>query len=339
MASFSTAKLSKDPRLSGGSDTSTISCASSLTSFTEFTDDSTELKEKNATAQQNIRVVTRIRPISTKELNENAKESVRAIKNSNTIELESKRTYDFDAVFGSFSSQKDVYDETAGEMIRSNLFKGFNVTVLAYGQTGSGKTHTMIGGNGNMIGKELNEDLDGIIPRAVHDVFNHMKQLPDGSDRMSVALSYFEIYNEEARDLLSCDSNPPELVIRDSGGEVVVQNLSRHDVASPVDVATHMQTASERRSTAATLMNAVSSRSHAICTLYIKITPKADCTDEEEEITAKLTLVDLAGSERAKRTGAEGNRLKGKSCLVIFMDSSIVYLGLTINNSLSCLCL
>ena len=52
----------------------------------------------------------------------------------------------------------------------------------------------------------------------------------------------------------------------------------------------------------------VSSRSHAICTLYVVIKPLPNT--DQEEITSKLTLVDLAGSERIKRTGAEGARMR-----------------------------
>lgn len=160
-----------------------------------------------------------------------------------------------------------------------------------------------------MNSSALNEDLDGIIPRAVHDVFGHMNEITCGLDRMKVSMSYLEIYNEEARDLLAEDASQ-ELQIRDNGGDVVVQNLSIHDVASPTEVVSLMESASEKRSTAATLMNAVSSRSHAICTLYITIAPLPDSGDNTDEITAKLTLVDLAGSERAKKTGAAGTRLK-----------------------------
>ena len=161
-----------------------------------------------------------------------------------------------------------------------------------------------------MISNQLHETLDGIIPRAVHEVFGHMSQIAHGVERMKVSMSFLEIYNEEARDLLSEDPSPPELLIRDSAdGDVVVQNLSFHKVASPHEVSSLMETAAGKRSTAATLMNAVSSRSHAICTLYITIAPLPDHGDEDE-ITAKLTLVDLAGSERAKKTGAEGTRLK-----------------------------
>ena len=51
------------------------------------------------------------------------------------------------------------------------------------------------------------------------------------------------------------------------------------------------------------MMNSVSSRSHAIFTVSVKITG-------ERTTHSKLHFVDLAGSERAKRTGAEGARLK-----------------------------
>ena len=50
-------------------------------------------------------------------------------------------------------------------------------------------------------------------------------------------------------------------------------------------------------------MNSVSSRSHAIFTVSVKVTG-------ERNTHSKLHFVDLAGSERAKRTGAEGARLK-----------------------------
>ena len=61
-------------------------------------------------------------------------------------------------------------------------------------------------------------------------------------------------------------------------------------------------------------MNLVSSRSHAICTLYVTISPiegpEENEHDLEESICAKLNIVDLAGFERIKKTKAEGTRLK-----------------------------
>lgn len=71
------------------------------------------------------------------------------------------------------------------------------------------------------------------------------------------------------------------------------------------------------RSTSATLMNEVSSRSHGIFTIFIEqhkiddlyqtTNPKKTSTDKDVDdgyTTAKFHFVDLAGSERIKKTGA-----------------------------------
>lgn len=56
------------------------------------------------------------------------------------------------------------------------------------------------------------------------------------------------------------------------------------------------------------------SRSHAIFTISMdqKKIPTGNLSDQsgDDILSAKLHLVDLAGSERAKRTGADGMRLK-----------------------------
>ena len=56
-------------------------------------------------------------------------------------------------------------------------------------------------------------------------------------------------------------------------------------------------------------MNAESSRSHAVFTIYVE----SQAIDDHEGLTkkkSKFHLIDLAGSERADRTGAKGARLK-----------------------------
>ncbi len=44
----------------------------------------------------------------------------------------------------------------------------YNATILAYGQTGSGKTHTVLGGE---------KSLDGIIPRALAEIFDEAERV------------------------------------------------------------------------------------------------------------------------------------------------------------------
>ncbi|OEU09835.1 kinesin-related protein, partial [Fragilariopsis cylindrus CCMP1102] len=227
-----------------------------------------------------------------------------------------KRWFELDAVLDGKSTQNETYIKSgAQQAVTKDIFKGFNCTILAYGQTGSGKTFTM--GSAASAGIDDHDDddddddddasdtttsneigdLDGIIPRACADLFNHIRTRCDGNAQ--VELSYLEIYNEEMRDLLVV-----ELKIRETlNGEVYVGGLSSRPVSSPKEIGKFMEEASKRRVTASTKMNAESSRSHAICVLQIK-----GVLEDSTKFQAKLTLVDLAGSERIKKTGAEGGR-------------------------------
>jgi len=240
-----------------------------------------------------------------------------------------------------------VYQTTCGDMISKSIFRGFNATILAYGQTGSGKTYTMgtdysscgddsgkpIAASSNKNNKSTSSSSlappaksEGVIGRAVHDLFSTRNSLPNGRNRVKVEMSYLEIYNEQAIDLLSddhhTDASASLLQVRDSKSEgVVVQNLNSFNVSSPREVAALMEKAGAKRATGSTQMNSVSSRSHAICTLTVTIAPlESDggsgsnnneaSSPRNHAMRAKLTLVDLAGSERIKRTGAEGARMK-----------------------------
>lgn len=176
---------------------------------------------------------------------------------------------------------------------QQKLLEGLNLTVLAYGQTGSGKTFTM----------GTNYDTkSGIIPSAVTSLFESVKALKDSN--VTIKMSYLEIYNEEIKDLLAKSSTDDKRVLKvceNLGGEVSVSNLSYVPVTCPEQVSTLMQAASLNRATGSTNMNAVSSRSHAICTIYVERTKN----DGSDVVVSKLSLVDLAGSERQKRTKAE----------------------------------
>ena len=171
----------------------------------------------------------------------------------------------------------------------------------------TGKTFTMGSAAGTSM--EIGE-FDGIIPRACVDLFSQIQTRCDGNAQ--VELSYLEIYNEEMRDLLAVEGGKskngkvPELKVRETlNGEVYVSGLSARSVESPEAIGIFMEEASGKRVVASTKMNAVSSRSHAICVLRIK-----GVLEDSSKFEAKLTLVDLAGSERIKKTGAEGGRRK-----------------------------
>jgi hypothetical protein len=211
-----------------------------------------------------------------------------------------KRWFELDAVFDQNSTQIGVYEKSgAKQAVVENIFKGFNCTILAYGQTGAGKTFTM--GTAPLKGAELTDNC-GVIPRVCHDLFATIGERCDNN--AEVELQYMEVYNEEIRDLLSGQKDQSQLRIRENlNGEVYVRGLQSRIVKNPEDIGHVMEEASARRVTASTKMNAVSSRSHAICVLRIK-----GVLEDTTKFQAKLTLVDLAGSERIKKTGAEGSR-------------------------------
>jgi hypothetical protein len=146
------------------------------------------------------------------------------------------------------------------------------------------------------------EESDGVIPRAVKDLFDNIQSKCDSNAH--VELSYLEVYNEEIRDLMNPKGDNSQLRIRETlNGEVYVRGLQSISVGNPGEIGKLMEQASKRRVVASTKMNATSSRSHAICVLKIK-----GVLEDSTKFQSKLTLVDLAGSERIKKTAATGSR-------------------------------
>mgnify|MGYP003304052912 CR=1 FL=1 len=96
--------------------------------------------------------------------------------------------------------------------------------------------------------------------------------------------------------------------IREDGkGGIKIPGLTERTVCGVSETMELLERASEGRVTAATAMNAHSSRSHAIFTLTVISNPK---NLPSAKTSAKFHMVDLAGSERQKKTKAKGDRLK-----------------------------
>jgi len=214
-------------------------------------------------------------------------------------EKELPKSFVFDAVFGTESSQKAVYEEAAFSLVESVL-EGYNGTIFAYGQTGCGKTHTMVG-----LQDEANQ---GIIPNAFSHIFGNISAVAN-QKRFLLRCSYLEIYNESIHDLLNySEENKLELKEDPSRG-VYVKGLSTPVIRSAEDTKRTMDRGADNRHVAETQMNNTSSRSHSIFTIYIETAEKR--ADGSELVKGgKLNLVDLAGSERQSKTHAEGDRLK-----------------------------
>ncbi|KAL1302925.1 hypothetical protein AAFC00_003247 [Neodothiora populina] len=219
-----------------------------------------------------------------------------------------EKSFTFDKSFWShdendahYSYQKDVY-ASFGEDFLDHNFDGYHTCIFAYGQTGSGKSYTMMG----------TPEAPGLIPRTCEGLFERINVEQNSNITYGVHVSYFEVYNEHVRDLLTPRTNPPAyLKIRESKTDgVYVQNLTDSAVKTYEDVERLMKMGDQNRTVAATKMNDTSSRSHSVFTLTLKQIQHDIATDSTIERTARMRLVDLAGSERANRTEASGQRLR-----------------------------
>ncbi|XP_019570211.2 kinesin-like protein KIF16B isoform X5 [Rhinolophus sinicus] len=267
-----------------------------------------------------VKVAVRVRPMNRREKDLEAKFIIQMEKSKTTItnlkipeggtgdsgrERTKTFTYDFsfysaDTKSPDYVSQETVF-KTLGTDVVKSAFEGYNACVFAYGQTGSGKSYTMMGNSGD----------SGLIPRICEGLFSRINETTrwdEASFRTEV--SYLEIYNERVRDLLRRKSSKTfNLRVREHPKEgPYVEDLSKHLVQNYGDVEELMDAGNINRTTAATGMNDVSSRSHAIFT--IKFTQAKFDSEMPCETVSKIHLVDLAGSERADATGATGVRLK-----------------------------
>lgn len=204
-------------------------------------------------------------------------------------------TFSFDRVFGPNSQNGEVFDEIS-QLVQSAL-DGYNVCIFCYGQTGSGKTYTM-------------SSQDGMIPLAVHQIYETAQSLEEKGWHYEMAGNFVEVYNENLNDLLG---NPDEMdkmkhEIRHDmqRGKTTITDITTVELNSPQMVESILKNAAANRSVAATKANERSSRSHSV--FILKLVGVNHITGERSEGT--LNLVDLAGSERLSHSGATGERLR-----------------------------
>jgi hypothetical protein len=151
------------------------------------------------------------------------------------------------------------------------------------------------------------DESDGIIPRAIHDIFELKQEYEDNQHTVQVQLSCLEIYQDELRDLLAnTTATTKSMKLRDQGNGITVRGLRIETVHTRDQVRALLKDARVRRKTASTRLNDQSSRSHAIFTISVAVAPPSQGKKMDSIVTAKLTLVDLAGSERIKNTGVVG---------------------------------
>uniref|UniRef100_A0A4W5M3Y9 Kinesin-like protein n=1 Tax=Hucho hucho TaxID=62062 RepID=A0A4W5M3Y9_9TELE len=216
----------------------------------------------DVTSECNIKVLCRFRPLNQSEILR-GDQFIPKFQGDDSV---NGRSYVFDRVFPTNTTQEQVYNACAKQIVK-DVLGGYNGTIFAYGQTASGKTHTM-------EGKLHDPNQMGIIPRIAEDIFNHIFGMDENLE-FHIKVSYFEVYMDKIRDLL--DGYPDEVM------DVIDEGKNNRHVA-------------------VTNMNEHSSRSHSIFLINIK----QEHTETEQKLCGKLYLVDLAGSEKVSKTGAAG---------------------------------
>ncbi|CAB1117459.1 unnamed protein product [Ectocarpus sp. CCAP 1310/34] len=268
-----------------------------------------------------VRVAVRVRPLLSFEKTERLGECLSCIPQSKQLCVgdggdNGRNTFTFDFTFPKSCEQRSLYDDCVASLLEA-FFEGFNATILAYGQTGSGKTYTM----GSASSLRIAEEEQGIIPRVITGMYDLLREALEERPNVSysVRCQFLEIYGEEIHDLLEPAGST--VTIREGqNGEVNVHGAKEMLVNGAEEMAMLLERGSLCRTTGSTLMNAHSSRSHAIFTVLLeqRIRPEGEAPVADERVDpddveirrSKFHFVDLAGSERAKRTGASGQRFK-----------------------------
>ncbi|KAG7465773.1 hypothetical protein MATL_G00157120 [Megalops atlanticus] len=257
-----------------------------------------------------VKVAVRVRPFNKRERDAGSRCIITMSSNATTIQdprnQQARRTFTFDHAYWShsgfvrnkdglflpeeqgsrYADQSHVFQDL-GEGILENALQGYNATLLAYGQTGSGKSYSMVGYGPNK----------GLVPTLCERLFQAVKVNQEGRQCQVI-------------DLLSRGAGT-----RSGGGLKVredqqrgfyVEGLRRVPCDSAALVAQLMEQGTRTRTTAATHMNANSSRSHMLIIVQLKqIFSKENITKQ-----SNVNLVDLAGSERQRSSGSEADRLK-----------------------------
>ncbi len=164
------------------------------------------------------------------------------------------------------------------------------------------QTHTMFGPTSAAPLFDDADELDvesGLAPRAAVELFKVLREREE-SYSYTVEVNMFELYNDKIIDLLAISRGVPSQALRVKlaehceSGLVEVDGAMTEEVSDAQGLLDIFTKGTKIRSTAATRMNADSSRSHLIISIVMKmVKKKTGCVT-----SGKLTLCDLAGSER-----------------------------------------
>ncbi|KAI7876321.1 P-loop containing nucleoside triphosphate hydrolase protein [Lichtheimia hyalospora FSU 10163] len=210
------------------------------------------------------------------------------------------KSYAFDRVFGSNSTQDQIFRGVASNLV-DKLIQGRNATLLVYGHPLSGKTYTLGSGVMEEQGGNTNAESEGLIPRATDALFDrvhrnhHVTPRPSSSFSSSIRssspsrlrpVSVAGLPTARRGSTPNLSSKSPRYTIRitftrfdHSGNNVSLLNDDESIIRNTGDVLRNLDVAAARASES-------SSWSHAIFTIHLrqeKWTTKPPATVEKKE--------------------------------------------------------
>jgi hypothetical protein len=119
-------------------------------------------------------------------------------------------------------------------------------------------------------------------------VFDRVSSARKNGVHATVRVTYIEIYNEEALDLLGEQHGRRGLAIRErADGAILITGANETVVATAADALALFDAGNHARTVGPTNMNAQSSRSHAIMTVSI---------EQQQQLSTRLTTSDTPSS-------------------------------------------
>lgn len=253
------------------------------------------------------------------------------------------KDFRFPVLLGPYVSQQQAYDMLQVKRLCYAAFEGKAAAVMCFGQTGSGKTFTISGRSAPLCGEDeddagvedpLPEGMvqageDGLQYKAIATIIRCREKVRRAGQHVRVQASYVELYNERVKDLLQGRDNLKLRYHLDSKS-FYLEGLMIVECETEEDLLAVLREGQLNRQRAAHLLNADSSRSHTIFTVYVEVGgapvkagPQRDAVElgfDEDESGAvaaasriaygKLSFVDLAGAERLKETQSSGEDTK-----------------------------
>ena len=243
-------------------------------------------------ADRRVYLAARVRPLTPRELSMGAKSCVVVDGSCTTIvnpETGDAKAFVLDYSFDSsdptdrsgWHATNDTVFREVGTQIVKHTLEGYNVCLFAHGPSGAGKTYTLVG----------QESDPGLLPRVLEAVFQQDAVV---KEQLAVSASFYEIKDEQVRDILKQDLySPGGLKVRTlpNGGGSVIEGLSAAPLREMLDC-------EELLAQILKYLGAIEPSAHTVFTLELfRRSEVFDASGRPQLVPySSLRIIDLAGA-------------------------------------------